>query len=503
MALFILAIGSVFHEAVGTIVQSWDKEEYSHGILIPPIALLLILHRLAQKPQQPKPSWIGAVLVGMGLVIHLFGQLSGITVFPQYGFFLAVLGLFYALLGARIFLNLWGALAYLFFAVPLPTTLYISLSAKLQLLSSSLGTDLLQFIGVTVFREGNIIDLGLYKLQVVEACSGLRYIFPLLSFSYLIAYFYKDAFWKRALVFMSAIPLAVLMNVVRIAFVGVTVNVWGVAAAEGVLHDFEGWVVFGACVVLLFAEVSLLRLIGKTRGDLDLNIFSLPKGPYFSSPFRLNRVFAALMIVFCLIGVGQASDFIAPKAEIIPPRESFASFPSEIGPWHARFENLGASEVDLLKLSDFLNATFQKPEDTTPPVHFFVAYYKSQRNDNNLHSPEMCLPGSGWQALSTRILHLNPGQNGKGFSVVRTVVEKGTSKQIVYYWFEQAGHSSASRLGIKGQTLLNALSTGRTDSALLRLETPLSPQETEADADRRLQDFLTEIFPQLKPFIPD
>ncbi len=506
VALFLIVLlglvfGCVFSGAVGTIIQSWDKEEYSYAFLVAPIALLLILHRLAKTPTEPQPSWLGAGMVGAGLVVHLFGHLSGITVFPQYGFILAFWGLFYALLGRKVFASLLGELAYLFFAIPLPTTLYISLSAKLQLLSSMLGTDMLQLLGFAVYREGNVIDMGLYKLQVVEACSGLRYIFPLLGFSYLVAYFYKDAFWKRVVVFISALPLAVFLNIARITFIGITVNYWGVGAAEGLLHEFEGWVVFGVCIMLLFAEVYVLRFVGKTKGELDLSALAVPLGPYFSKPVKIGGVFAVILCVFGLVGLGQASGYLAPKAEVIPARQSFVAFPSEIGGWRATFESLKEQEIQLLRLSDYLNASFAK--DDGQAVHLFVAYYNSQRNKNDLHSPEMCLPGSGWQARSTKTHRMKLTPDGRGVDVVRTVVEKGSTRQIVYYWFEQAGHSDASRLGIKGRTIVNSLSTGRTDSALLRLGTVLSPQETEAEADNRIQSFFAEAFPQLQPFIPD
>ena len=84
-------------------------------------------------------------------------------------------------------------------------------------------------------------------MQVVEACSGLRYIYPLLSLSFLAAYFFKAPIWQRLLVFISVVPIAIVMNSVRIGVVGVTVNYWGTQAADGVLHLFEGWFVFLMC----------------------------------------------------------------------------------------------------------------------------------------------------------------------------------------------------------------------------------------------------------------
>ena len=93
----------------------------------------------------------------------------------------------------------------------------------------------IQLFGIPVYVEGNIIDLGVYKLQVAEACSGLRYLLPLTCISVLVAYLYKAPFWKKALLVVSAAPLTVLINSFRIAITAVLVNSFGISMAEGFL----------------------------------------------------------------------------------------------------------------------------------------------------------------------------------------------------------------------------------------------------------------------------
>ena len=150
---------------------------------------------------------------------------------------------------------------HLIFMLPLPQFVYWKLSIFLQLVSSELGVWFVQLAGVPVFLEGNVIDLGVYKLQVAEACSGLRYLFPILSFSYLFAILYRGPIWHKAVLLLMAAPLTVFMNSVRIGMIGVLVNSYGIGQAEGFLHFFEGWVIFGACIGLLFlVAVALQRL---------------------------------------------------------------------------------------------------------------------------------------------------------------------------------------------------------------------------------------------------
>ena len=119
--------------------------------------------------------------------------------------------------------------------------------------------------GIPVYLDGNIIDLGNYQLQVVEACSGLRYLYPLLSVSFLAAYIFEAPRWQRVLLFLSAIPIAIAMNGFRIGLVGILVDRWGTAMAEGALHFFEGWIIFLACGALLLLEMYLMSLWSRRR----------------------------------------------------------------------------------------------------------------------------------------------------------------------------------------------------------------------------------------------
>ena len=124
----------------------------------------------------------------------------------------------------------------------------------------------LQLVGVTAFRDGNVIDLGPVQLQVIEACSGIRYLLPLTSLALLCAYLFKDRMWKRVVLVLSSIPISVLVNGFRIGMIGVLVEWYGQGAAEGFYHLFEGWVLFMASLGLLILEMLVLASIGSKRG---------------------------------------------------------------------------------------------------------------------------------------------------------------------------------------------------------------------------------------------
>ncbi len=221
-------------------------------------------------------SWFGALLVAAGLCLALAGTLGTIYLLVHIAIIIVLMGLALACLGWRGTRIIWFPLVYLIFMIPLPDFFQVRLSAEMQLWASALGVAVIRFFDISVFLEGNVIDLGVYKLQVVEACSGLRYLFPLMSFGFLVAYMYKGRFWERALVFLSTIPITIFMNSFRIGVIGVLVESYGIEMAEGFLHDFEGWLIFMACSLILLLEIRILAFFDPQRRPF-MQMFGLPK----------------------------------------------------------------------------------------------------------------------------------------------------------------------------------------------------------------------------------
>ena len=195
----------------------------------------------------------------------ILGGLAALRALEQYAFLITLTGLFAVAFGMSGLRIAGIPLLFLVFMVPLPSFIISNMSSKLQLLSSWLGVEFIRACNIMVYLEGNVIDLGTYKLQVVDACSGLRYLFPLSSLAFLCAFLFKGPFWQKLLVFLSSAPLTVLMNSFRIGVIGVLVDNWGTEMAEGFLHDFEGWVVFLLCMVLLFIEMWIFSRISGNK----------------------------------------------------------------------------------------------------------------------------------------------------------------------------------------------------------------------------------------------
>ena len=187
-------VGYAFMDTIQDMVYRWDtQEEYGYGYLIPVITLFLIWQRKNQLAEiEFNPSFSGLLLILFGGALFFLGAVATTNTLSQYGLVVTIMGIALALLGWRAFRIVMVPLALLFFMVPLPPFIYNTLSTKLQLISSQLGVEVIRGFGISVYLEGNVIDLGTYKLQVVEACSGLRYLFPLATLSFLAAYLYRE-----------------------------------------------------------------------------------------------------------------------------------------------------------------------------------------------------------------------------------------------------------------------------------------------------------------------
>ena len=189
IAVFLLAVA--YWAAFEELLFRWETiQEYSHGYFIPLIALFLAWQKKNELAELPfAGSGWGLVLLVLGVLLYALGTLSTIFVVVHYSLLVVLTGLVLTLLGWRGLGLLWPALLVLVFMIPLPNFIYQQLSGKLQLISSEIGVVIIRALGMSVYLEGNIIDLGAMKLQVVEACNGLRYLFPLMSFGFLAAYF--------------------------------------------------------------------------------------------------------------------------------------------------------------------------------------------------------------------------------------------------------------------------------------------------------------------------
>jgi exosortase D (VPLPA-CTERM-specific) len=449
---------------------------------------------------------VGVTVILAAIAMGTLGKLANISDIVAYATILWVGGILLVSFGWKTGRHFWPPVLHLVYMLPLPGVLYFKLNTWLQLVSSELGVFFLQLANVPVYLEGNIIDLGVLRLHVAEACSGLRYLFPILSFSYIFAVLYRGPMWHKAVLLISAAPITVLMNSIRIAVAGIVAQRYGTDWLEGFTHFFEGWVIFICCIVLLFGLAWVLLKFQSRKMSLaealDLETDGLAEQ---AARLRLVQPSAA-MITAAGIGLAALLAYQAVPERNAGPvaRDNFTAFPRTLGDWEqaGRPHRLEDSVAEVLAADDYHSVSLARAA-TEPQVGLFMAWYQDQ-SQGGVHSPEICLPGAGWEIawLERSDIAADIG-SATPFDINRAIIQQGDVRMMVYYWFQQGERRVAWDFAAKYYLMVDGITTGSTDGALVRLTTLITPQESEAAAEARLQDVLVAMMPQLPRFIPE
>jgi len=216
---------------------------------------------------------------------------------------------------------------------------------------------------------------------------------------------------------------------------------------------------------------------------------------------RFSPHAARLAVALLLLGATAAVSASVDFGERVPIAQPLAGFPLQLGAWQGRAGRLGPEYLDALDLTDYALVAYRDPAGRS--VDFYVAYYASQRKGESIHSPETCLPGSGWVFREARTVAVpTPGYRGGALPVTRALLEKAGERQLAYFWFPARGRVLTNAWELKLYTFWDALTRQRTDGALVRLITPVAAAETVLDAEARLQGFAQRAAPVLDGFLP-
>lgn len=200
--------------------------------------------------------------------------------------------------------------------------------------------------------------------------------------------------------------------------------------------------------------------------------------------------------------IAAAAVFLQARArsEVFPPRLALKQFPVQLDGWTGTDVAIDKEVLDILGPGDFLLRIYQNPQKTQY-TDLFIAYFRSQRAGDTIHSPQHCLPGSGWTPVENhRITLTMPGH--EPFPANRYLIAKGDSRQLVLYWFWAHDRGVASEYWAKFYLVADSIKMNRSDGSLVRITTPLYPGETADTAQQRLLPFVGEVGPLLDSYIP-
>jgi len=256
-----LAFG-IFGPILYHMVRHWSAvDDYSHGFLVVPLALYFAWERRRNLRRATiRPSWWGLLPLTLGSLALMIGRLGVELTAMRVSFVLTLIGLQILLLGREVFRILAFPLLFVFFMVPLPQSFVNVVAFPLQLVAADFAVETLHLLHIPALREGNIIHLAETQLFVAEACAGLRSLMALATLAVVFAYFFRKNPIERVIIVASAIPIAIFVNAFRVALTGILAHRIGSAAAEGLIHQTEGFFTFGLAFGLLLVEAWLLSI---------------------------------------------------------------------------------------------------------------------------------------------------------------------------------------------------------------------------------------------------
>jgi exosortase len=265
VALLLAPLVPLYTYVVTNLVrQWWHDPDYSHGFFVPLLALWILWQRRGKLQETSlAPSWWGVVVTIAAMGLLVVGTLGAEIYVSRVSLLILAAGLVIYFYGWNHFRIAFFAWLVLFLMIPLPSIVANRIVLPLQFLSSSLAAGFMDLCKIPVYRQGNIIYLPSITLEVATACSGIRSLMAMVTLAVAYGYLLEQNAWKRAVLVISAVPIAVLANGVRIMASGILGQYWGREKAEGFFHLFSGLAIFSFSFLLLWISHAVLRKLSR------------------------------------------------------------------------------------------------------------------------------------------------------------------------------------------------------------------------------------------------
>jgi len=250
----------------GLVSRWWADPDYGHGFFVPLFSsYVLWRERERWKKSEIVASNFGFVVMLGAVGLLLLGSLGAELFIGRLSLLVLLAGMILFLAGWNMLRGVFFPLSYLFWMIPLPVILYNQLTFPMQLVASRLATAWLELVQVPVLRDGNVLVMSNYSLEVVEACSGIRSLMTLVALAVAYGHLVEARRSVRYILALLMIPIAIVTNAFRIMGAGMLAHRYGPVMAEGFLHEFSGWVVFLSALGLMFPCHWILRRLRNAR----------------------------------------------------------------------------------------------------------------------------------------------------------------------------------------------------------------------------------------------
>lgn len=481
-------------------VSDWIHDpNYSHGFLIPIITGYLIwLERKRLKQVNIAPSWWGVIVILFAGVIFLLGRTAGEYYSQRFSIIIMLYGFILAFLGTEAFKICFWPIAYLIFMIPLPYVIYNEIAFPLKLFATHIATACLQALGFPIYSSGNIIYLPHITLEVADACSGIRSLISILALGVILAKFTQDTWVKRILLVLLSIPIVIGANILRIIITGIFA-VEDPVLAQGFFHEFTGEIVFALGLILLFLVAFLLGKIGskkqvykeKSNNQEDNKAYVTSYTRYGFKEFLIQVLTIVLVITTFLLS------FRVDTVKAIPLLKPLSEFPSKIdGFVQINSQTMDPTIIKVLGVSSYILRDYQDSSGFV--INLYVGYYTEQKEGAMIHSPQHCLPGSGWLPIVDKVVYITL-KNGRKIAVRKYILTKPGHKMVVFYWYQSRGRIIASDYKDRLYLIYDSIFRHRTDGSLVRV---IAISNNIQEAEKKEIKFIRALEPILKKFLP-
>lgn len=261
LILILPLLAAMYSRIVPDMVKIWYLDgNFSHGFIIPLITIYLLRQRWTELKELPVlPANTGLFVIILGLLQLLTGWFAGEFFAMRSSLIVILAGMVLFLFGREVFKVMALPLGYLVLMVPIPYIIYDVFAFPLKLYVTSISVAVLRLMGVVVVREGNIIMFPATVFEVADACSGIRSLVSLIAFAVAYVFMARISGVSRWFIILSAVPIAIATNVMRVVITGILAQWWGAKAAEGFFHEFAGAAVFISALILVLAFGEALR----------------------------------------------------------------------------------------------------------------------------------------------------------------------------------------------------------------------------------------------------
>ena len=475
-----------FH-AISLMIKTWqNRDEYSHGFLIPFISLYIIWQkREALKRLVIKPNMVGGIILTLvGCALMAAGHVSGTATPQEVATIIIIPGLVWMLLGTAYLKALAFPLAYLVFMVPILDFVIVRLHEPSQLFTAMVAGKLLQIMQIPVHQESVSLFLPSVTLEVANSCSGVRFLISIIAIGIPVAYFTQKTLFRRTLLVVLAVVVGILTNPVRVALIGVWAY-YGGEVVHGPMHVFQGLFVAVIGYCFLFVGAWGLHKIPLRQGRASRSIDQQPETTTVFNLTKFTRAWITAMAILVGFGISNYQFSPEPKFLSVP----LDDLPQRIGAWSGN--NVARSMVppNYQNADQELTRTYRNPSGHT--LKLYIGYYSLQKQDNTLiHYSKERLYDNTTELIIKRDDH-------EKIQVNKTYIHNGANGILAIYWYDLHGRIVADQYKARLLSAFDGLIYGRNNGAIIIVSCDMNSSDEEIKAMDDMIMFVKQLLPLL------